>query len=118
MPVELSVLPHVESSFNPEAYSHVGAAGIWQFIRSTGKRYMQIDHLIDERMDPFASTKAAAKLLRHNYQLTQSWPLALTAYNHGVASMRRAINTLGTRDIAVIVRKYKGRAFGFASRNF
>ncbi|MDW3094503.1 MAG: transglycosylase SLT domain-containing protein [Gammaproteobacteria bacterium] len=118
MPVELAVLPHVESSFNPKAYSHVGAAGIWQFIRSTGRRYMQVDYLIDERMDPFISTKAAAKLLGHNYQLTKSWPLALTAYNHGVASMRRAINKLGTRDIATIVRKYKGRSFGFASRNF
>jgi membrane-bound lytic murein transglycosylase D len=118
MPVELAVLPHVESSFNPKAYSHVGAAGIWQFIRSTGKRYMQVDYLIDERMDPFASTKAAAKLLGHNYQLTKSWPLALTAYNHGVASMRRAINKLGTRNIEVIVRNYKGRSFGFASRNF
>ncbi len=118
LPVELSVLPHVESSFNPKAYSHVGAAGIWQFIRSTGKRYMRIDHVIDERMDPFVSTIAAAKLLSHNHDLTQSWPLALTAYNHGVASMRRAINKLGTRDIAIIVRKYKGRSFGFASRNF
>ena len=118
MPVELAVLPHVESSFNPAAYSHVGAAGIWQFIRSTGRRYMQIDYLIDERMDPFASTIAAAKLLKHNHNITKSWPLALTAYNHGVASMRRAINKLGTRDIATIVRQYKGRAFGFASRNF
>ena len=118
MPVELSVLPHVESSFNPSAYSHVGAAGIWQFIRSTGRRYMQIDYLVDERMDPFASTIAAAKLLKHNNNLTKSWPLALTAYNHGVASMRRAINKLGTRDIDIIVRQYKGRAFGFASRNF
>lgn len=118
MPVELAVLPHVESSFNPKAYSHVGAAGLWQFIRSTGKRYMQVDYLIDERMDPFESTKAAAKLLGHNYQLTKSWPLALTAYNHGVASMRRAINKLGTRDIEIIVRNYKGRSFGFASRNF
>ena len=118
MPVELAVLPHVESSFNPKAYSHVGAAGLWQFIRSTGRRYMQVDYLIDERMDPFVSTKAAAKLLGHNYQLTKSWPLALTAYNHGVASMRRAINKLGTRDIATIVRTYKGRSFGFASRNF
>ena len=118
MPVELAVLPHVESSFNPAAYSHVGAAGIWQFIRSTGRRYMQIDYLIDERMDPFESTVAAAKLLKHNHNITKSWPLALTAYNHGVASMRRAINKLGTRDIATIVRQYKGRAFGFASRNF
>ena len=118
MPVELAVLPHVESSFNPKAYSHVGAAGLWQFIRATGKRYMQVDYLIDQRMDPFASTKAAAKLLGHNYQITKSWPLALTAYNHGVASMRRAINKLGTRDIEIIVRNYKGRSFGFASRNF
>ena len=118
MPLELAALPHVESSFNPEAYSRVGAAGIWQFIRSTGKRYMQIDYVVDERMDPFASTVAAAKLLRHNYSVTNSWPLALTAYNHGVASMRRAINKLGTRDITTIVRNYKGRAFGFASRNF
>ncbi len=118
MPVELAVLPHVESSFNPKAYSHAGAAGLWQFIRATGKRYMQVDYLIDERMDPFSSTKAAAKLLGHNYQLTKSWPLALTAYNHGVASMRRAINKLGTRNVEVIVRNYKGRYFGFASRNF
>ncbi len=118
LPAELSVLPHVESSFNPSAYSRVGATGLWQFIRSTGKRYMRIDHLIDERRDPFVSTVAAGKLLRHNYQLTQSWPLALTAYNHGVASMRRAITSLGTRDIATIVRHYKGRNFGFASRNF
>ncbi|MEM8844988.1 MAG: LysM peptidoglycan-binding domain-containing protein [Pseudomonadota bacterium] len=118
MPVELSALPHVESSFNPNAYSHVGAAGMWQFIRSTGRRYMQIDYVVDERMDPFTSTIAAAKLLQHNYNITQSWPLALTAYNHGVASMRRAINKLGTRDIDIIVRQYNGRAFGFASRNF
>lgn len=118
MPPELAALPHVESSFNPEAYSRVGAAGIWQFIRSTGRRYMQIDYVVDERMDPFASTVAAAKLLRHNHSITDSWPLALTAYNHGVASMRRAINKLGTRDITTIVRQYKGRAFGFASRNF
>ena len=118
LPRELTILPHVESSFNPEAYSHVGAAGLWQFIRSTGRRYMQIDYVVDERMDPFAATIAAAKLLQHNYNLTQSWPLALTAYNHGVASMRKAIKTLGTRDIAIIARQYKGRAFGFASRNF
>lgn len=118
MPLELAALPHVESSFNPEAYSHVGAAGLWQFIRSTGRRYMQIDYVIDERMDPYTATVAAAKLLQHNYNLTESWPLALTAYNHGVASMRRAIKQLGTRDIAIIARQYKGRSFGFASRNF
>jgi membrane-bound lytic murein transglycosylase D len=118
MPRELGILPHVESSFNPKAYSSAGAAGIWQFTRSTGRRYMQVDYVVDERMDPFAATDAAAQLLEHNYQLTGTWPLALTAYNHGASSLRRASKQLGTTDIETIVRDYKGRAFGFASRNF
>jgi membrane-bound lytic murein transglycosylase D len=118
MPRELGVLPHVESSFNPKAYSSAGAAGIWQFTRSTGRRYLHVDYVVDERMDPFAATVAAAQLLEHNYQLTGTWPLALTAYNHGASSLRRASKQLGTTDIATILRDYKGRAFGFASRNF
>lgn len=118
LPPELAALPHVESSFNPDAYSSVGAAGIWQFTRSTGRRYLHIDYVVDERMDPFASTVAAAQLLQHNYQLTGTWPLALTAYNHGAAGVRRASKQLGGTDIAKIVRNYKGRSFGFASRNF
>ncbi|MDG1249205.1 MAG: transglycosylase SLT domain-containing protein [Gammaproteobacteria bacterium] len=118
LPKELAILPHVESSFNPNAYSRVGAAGLWQFIRATGRRYMTIDYIVDERMDPFAATRAAARLLQYNHEIIHSWPLALTAYNHGLASMRRAVNTIGTRDIEVIVRNYKGRYFGFASRNF
>ncbi len=118
LPKELSALPHVESSFNPKAYSRVGASGLWQFTRSTGRRFMRVDYVIDERMDPFAATVGAAKLLQHNRQLTGSWPLSLTAYNHGAASIRRATRTLGTHDISRIVREYRGRAFGFASRNF
>ncbi|HMB72652.1 MAG TPA: LysM peptidoglycan-binding domain-containing protein, partial [Gammaproteobacteria bacterium] len=118
LPLELAVLPHVESSFEPTAYSHVGAAGLWQFTRSTGLRYMRIDHIVDERRDPFLSTYAAARLLEDNFDVIQSWPLALTAYNHGLAGMRRAANSLNTRDIAKIVAEYRGRAFGFASRNF
>ena len=118
LPAELAALPHVESSFNPDAYSSVGAAGIWQFTRSTGRRYLHIDYVLDERMDPFTATEAAAQLLAHNLQLTGSWPLALTAYNHGAAGMRRAKKEMGTSDIALIVRNYQGRAFGFASRNF
>ena len=118
LPRELGILPHVESSFNPKAYSSAGAAGIWQFTRSTGRRYLHVDYVVDERMDPFAATVAAAQLLEHNYQLTGTWPLALTAYNHGASSLRRASRQLGTTDIATIVRDYKGRSFGFASRNF
>ncbi|HEX7082154.1 MAG TPA: LysM peptidoglycan-binding domain-containing protein [Gammaproteobacteria bacterium] len=118
VPRELAALPHVESSFDPTAYSKAGAAGMWQFTRSTGLRYMRIDHIVDERRDPFLSTDAAARLLRDNYEVLQSWPLAITAYNHGVAGMRRAVSRLGTSDIGVIIEKYSSRTFGFASRNF
>jgi membrane-bound lytic murein transglycosylase D len=118
LPAQLAVLPHVESSFNPAAYSKVGAAGLWQFMRSTGRRYMRIDGAVDDRLDPFRSTEAAAQLLAYNYRLLGTWPLALTAYNHGTAGMLRAKDSLGTDDIVKIVRGYNGRTFGFASRNF
>jgi len=96
----------------------VGAAGLWQFMRSTGRRYMRIDAAIDDRLDPFRSTEAAAQLLAYNYRLLGTWPLALTAYNHGAAGMRRAKDSMGTDDIERIVRNYKSPSFGFASRNF
>jgi membrane-bound lytic murein transglycosylase D len=118
LPAELAVLPHVESSFNPAAYSKVGAAGLWQFMRSTGRRYLRIDGAVDDRLDPFRSTEAAAQLLAYNYSVLGSWPLALTAYNHGTAGVRHAKETLGTDDIVTVVRTYHGRTFGFASRNF
>src|SRR6202047_4859546 len=118
LPAELAVLPHVESSFNPAAYSKVGAAGLGQFMRSTGRRYLHIDNTVDDRLDPFRSTQAAAQLLAYNYHLLGTWPLALTAYNHGAEGVRRAKETLGTDDIVRIVRSYSSRTFGFASRNF
>ncbi len=118
LPRELAALPHVESSFTPWAYSRVGAAGLWQFTRSTGRRFLRVDHVVDERLDPFRATVAAARLLKQNREVTGSWPLAITAYNHGASGMRRAARKLGTRDYVTINRKYKSRTFGFASRNF
>ncbi|TNF26466.1 MAG: LysM peptidoglycan-binding domain-containing protein [Deltaproteobacteria bacterium] len=119
LPHELTYLPHVESSFNYEAYSKVGAAGIWQFMRSTARLYkLKVTYIIDERRDPIKATKAAARFLKDNYKMLNSWPLALTAYNHGPLSMKRAINKLGTTDINTIIDKYEGRRFGFASKNF
>jgi membrane-bound lytic murein transglycosylase D len=118
LPPELAALPLVESSYNPRAYSKVGAAGLWQFMPSTGRRFMRIDRAVDDRMDPFRATDGAAQLLAYNYRILGTWPLALTAYNHGVAGMRRAVETLGTTDIVTIVRNYQSRTFGFASRNF
>ena len=118
LPPELAALPHVESSFDPGAYSKVGAAGLWQFMRGTGRRYLRVDDAVDERMDPFRATEAAAQLLDFNHRFLGSWPLALTAYNHGAAGMRRARDAMHTEDIATIVRGYKSPSFGFASRNF
>jgi membrane-bound lytic murein transglycosylase D len=118
LPAELSALPHVESSFDPTAYSKAGAAGLWQFMRSTGRRYMRIDSTVDERMDPYRSTVAAAQLLKFNYDLLGTWPLALTAYNHGASGMRRAKEQQGTDDIVTIIRRHQSRTFGFASRNY
>ena len=118
LPLELAVLPHVESSYNPRAYSKAGAAGLWQFIPSTGRRYLRMDGAVDERFDPYRSTEAAAALLEANYRSTGRWPLAITAYNHGAAGVRRAVREVGSENIAVLIQRYKHRRFGFASRNF
>ena len=118
VPQQISALPYVESGFDPMAGSHAGAAGLWQFMASTGRLFLRIDRYVDERYDPHAATVAAAKLLRGNYDALGTWPLALTAYNHGRAGMRRAVETMGTTDIATLIEQYNGRYFGFASRNF
>jgi membrane-bound lytic murein transglycosylase D len=118
VPAEIGALPHVESSFNPAAYSRVGAAGLWQFMPGTARRYMRVDGLVDQRLDPYSATEAAANLMLYNYRLLGSWPLAVTAYNHGPGGLRRAQEELGTSNIEVIVKRYQGATFGFASRNF
>jgi membrane-bound lytic murein transglycosylase D len=118
VPAEIAALPHVESSFNFAAYSKVGAAGLWQFMPSTAKRFMRVDGVVDERLDPRSATEAAANLMLYNYRLLGTWPLAVTAYNHGPGGLRRAQDELGSSDIAVIVKRYQGATFGFASRNF
>lgn len=118
LPKELAALPHVESSFNPDAYSRIGAAGIWQFTRATGRRYMEVGRVIDQRLDPFRSTFAAARLLKHNHAATGSWALAITAYNHGLHGIRRAVREVGSENIAELAEHYQDSRWGFASRNF
>jgi membrane-bound lytic murein transglycosylase D len=118
VPPQIGALPHVESSFNPAAYSRVGAAGLWQFMPGTARRYMRVDGIVDQRLDPYTATEAAANLMLYNYRLLGSWPLAVTAYNHGPGGLRRAQDDLGTSNIEVIVKRYQGATFGFASRNF
>ena len=117
LPSELTVLPHVESSFQLSAYSSAGAAGIWQFTRGTGRRFMKIGYEVDERLDPILATDAAARLLKFNYQKLNSWPLAITAYNHGLQGMKRAKKRFGYK-MENIILHYRSRMFGFASQNF
>lgn len=118
VPQDLSYLPHVESSFNYRAYSKFGAAGIWQFTRSTGKAYMRVEYEVDERLDPLIATRAAAKFLRQNHKRLGSWPLAITAYNHGPNSLDSIVRRTGSNDLGVLIETYHGRLFKFASKNF
>lgn len=117
LPEELSYLPHIESSFDYSAYSKAGAAGIWQFTRGTGRLFLTIDRYVDERLDPIQASHGAARLLKENYIALGTWPLAITAYNHGKYGMLRARREHGS-DIVEIIENYSSRSFGFAGKNF
>lgn len=116
LPEELAYLPHVESSFNIKAYSRIGAAGLWQFTRETGKQYMTIDYTLDERLDPITATHAAAKYLAKSFRSLNNWPLAITSYNYGLGGTLRAVNEEGGYE--KMFTNYSKGYFKFASRNF
>jgi membrane-bound lytic murein transglycosylase D len=118
LPEALIWLPMLESAFHPFAHSKASAAGLWQFTPATGRLYLTIDEAVDERFDVYQASLAAVRLLRDNYARLGTWPLALTAYNHGTGGLLRAIAELKTTDFGTIVQQYRGPNFGFASRNF
>jgi membrane-bound lytic murein transglycosylase D len=118
VPEELVNLPHVESSYNNATRSRAGAVGIWQFTRGTGKLFMTVDNEVDERLDPLIAARAAAKFLRQNYERLGTWPLAITAYNHGPQSLERIVSRMGTTDLGYLIEHYDGPLFKFASKNF
>lgn len=118
LPKELTRLIFVESMFNTRAVSSAGASGIWQFMPDTGRLYLSMTSFADERNDPLKATHAAARLLRHNYEALGTWPLAINAYNAGRGRLKQAMTQLGTSDIGTIMRQFKHKAYGFASRNF
>lgn len=117
VPEDLAFLPHVESSFQTNARSSVGAAGIWQFMPTTARQYMSVNDKIDDRLDPILAAEAAARYLSAAYRRLGSWPLAITSYNHGQGGMANAKSQHGDH-IGRIVKNYKGATFGFDSRNF
>ncbi len=96
LPLELKYLPVIESALNPRAISSMGAAGLWQFMIATGRSYgLEINSLIDERLDPVKSTHAAARFLSDLYGLYGDWHLAIAAYNCGPGNVNKAIRRSG-----------------------
>ncbi len=118
LPVELTRMPFVESSFNENAYSKVGASGIWQIMPRTGKAYMIVNEHVDERNSPLKATVTAGRLLRSYFKFLKSWPLTITSYNHGIGNIQKAIKRAGSRDLSEIISRYHQGDFRFASSNF
>ncbi len=118
LPTQLTRLPLVESSFNEQAYSKVGAAGIWQFMPSSARTYMRLNQVVDDRADPWLSTEAAARHLKDDYALLGDWPLAVTAYNHGRSGLARGLKLVQGNSLTDLIERYDDKRFGFASRNF
>lgn len=119
LPIELTRIVFVESSFNVFARSRVGASGIWQIMPYTARPYRMMSKSVDLRNHPLEATRLAAKLLRNNYQMLESWPLAVTGYNHGPAGVRYMTKKYKTRDLGELIENITSRRrFGFASQNF
>jgi membrane-bound lytic murein transglycosylase D len=118
LPPELTYLPVVESSYDIYARSSVGAMGIWQFMPRTGREYMRVTAAVDERRDPFESSRAAASYLKQAYELLGSWPLAITSYNYGQAGMARAVAAVGSDNLVDLIQKYEHPNWGFAPKQF
>ena len=96
LPLELKYLPIVESALDPNAVSHAGAAGLWQFMVGTGKGLgLEINSLVDERRDPYRSSAMAAKYLKNLYQIYNDWSLAIAAYNCGPGNVNKALHRNG-----------------------
>lgn len=119
VPRKLAALPFVESMFTPQARSSAGASGLWQLMPATARGLgLQVNSRKDERLNVRISTRAAARMLRDNYRMLGSWPLAITGYNHGPYGVKRATQELGTASLVSLIKRYKKSTWGFASKNF
>ncbi len=99
LPDELKYVAIIESALNPTAVSRAGAKGMWQFMMQTAKSYgLEINSYVDERLDPFKSSDAAARYLQDSYRLFGDWNLAISSYNCGPGNVNKAIRRSGSRD--------------------
>ncbi len=116
LPEELKFLPVIESGYNPSAVSRAGAAGLWQFMPQTAKRYgLRINKYIDERFDVIKSTEAAARYLRDLYKTFGNWELALAAYHCGEGCVARRAGSdfwLHKENLPRETRRYVPSFFG------
>lgn len=130
--LDIQYLPFVESAYNPKAYSHAGAAGLWQIMPRTARSLgLQVGAAVDERLEPQLASLAAAKYLRdstdsltkiavkngHPTVPASLNPFVITSYNYGVRGMQRAIAQVGT-DYVRLLEEYKSPSFRIAVRNF
>lgn len=124
LPLELKYLPVIESALNPQATSHAGAAGLWQFMVTTGKHYgLEVNSLVDERRDPIKSSYAAAQYLRDLYKIFGDWSLVIAAYNCGPENINKAIHRAnGEADYwkiyAYLPRETRGYVPAFIAANY
>lgn len=123
IPADTVYLSILESSFNLEAVSRVGATGVWQFMLATGKEFMVIDDSIsvDERLSPLKSTVAAARLLKRHHRMIENWPLTITSYNYGLRHILSVPETRrsGTRALQMMAPCSKSpHRLGWAGRNY
>lgn len=118
LPPELTRLIFVESMFRPRAESRKGALGIWQFMSETGRSFLRVNDVVDERLDPVRASHGAAAFLKSLYEYFRSWPLAITAYNHGPEGIKRGIRVVRSYDLTDLIDSYEAPSFGFASKNY
>jgi soluble lytic murein transglycosylase-like protein len=105
VPQQMAAVVLVESGGASTALSPKGARGLWQFMPATARRYgLVVTGSLDERLDPYKSTRAAARYLRDLYSQFGNWPLALAAYNAGEDTVQRAVERTSTRDFSSIAR--------------
>jgi membrane-bound lytic murein transglycosylase D len=120
LPFELASIPFLESSFNTKAKSKVGATGPWQFMDGTGKSFMVINNVEDQRVNPIIASIAALHLLSQNKKILKTWDLAVSAYNSGTKHYVLAKQKFKEKNINLedILKYYDHPHIGFASSNF